>query len=178
MQEELDRGLPSIKSIFSGLAMQLQQSNSMEVAAKDSDELADSGRQLPDSNFRSDLLEIFLRNGSYASVAWRSTVDIRNHIASERALVVAERGLMARRRGGSFELGEGAVIGLAEGLAGTPLNTEFSFREGKLSVTAWVIDTTAALTAIRRQNVGIVGVLRGLTAAITKNDVSARFAKK
>ena len=178
MQEELDRGLPSIKSTFSGLAMQLQQSNSAEVAAKDSDKLADSGRHLPDSNCRSDLLEIFLRNGSYPSVALRSTLDIRNHIASERALVVAERGLMARRRGVSFELGEGAVIGLAECLAGTPLDTEFSFCEGKLSVTAWVIDTTVALTAIRRQNVGIVGVLRGLTAAITKSDVSARFAKK
>ena len=177
MQEELNRGLPSIKSIFSGLAMQLQQSNSMEVKARDNGGQTTASHPLPDSNFRSDLLDIFLRNGRYPSVALRSTTDIRNHIAAKRALVVAEGGLLARKSGVNYELREGAVIGLAECLAGTPLDTEFGFCEGRLSVTAWLIDTTTALTAIRRQNIGIVGALKGLTSAITKKDLSARFSK-
>ena len=177
MQSELDRGLPSVKSMFAGLAMQLQQTNTAEVALRGPDLAPNSMIALPGAESKSDLLDIFLRSGSYRSIPLRSTVDIRNHIANGRALVTAEKGLIAKRGLGTVEFGEGGVIGLAECLAGTPVEDEFNFIAGRASVTAWIVDTSTALATIKRQNAGIIGILRGLTAAITKSDVSARFAK-
>lgn len=177
MQDELDRGLPSVKSVFAGLAMQLQQNNTAEVMVSGLEDATGPLGSLPGEDFRSDLFETFLRSGSYKSVPLRGTPDIRNHIANARALVVAEPGIVAIKGDVSFHLEEGAVIGLAECLAGTPIKTEFSFRSGQNSVTAWVIDTHLAMAAIRRQNAGIVGIIRGLTAAITKSDVKARFER-
>ena len=177
MQSELDRGLPSVKSMFAGLAMQLQQTNTAEVALRGPDLAPNSMIALPGAESKSDLLDIFLRSGSYRSIPLRSTVDIRNHIANGRALVTAEKDLIAKRGLGTVEFGEGGVIGLAECLAGTPVEDEFNFIAGRASVTAWIVDTSTALATIKRQNAGIIGILRGLTAAITKSDVSARFAK-
>ena len=177
MQSELDRGLPSVKSMFAGLAMQLQQTNTAEVALRDPDLSPNSMIALPGPESKSDLLDIFLRSGSYRSIPLRSTVDIRNHIANGRALVAAEKGLMAKRGSGTIEFGEGGVIGLAECLAGTPVEDEFNFIAGRASVTAWIVDTSTAMATIKRQNAGIIGILRGLTSAITKSDVSGRFAK-
>lgn len=152
---------PLLKSVFSGLTLQLLQRNYIaSLGYSDSD----SGEFVIDAGSASEhAWSTFSRGSTLNSVYCSDGGAIQNQLSAGRALIVSSGKLELRRGSVRCAVGEGAVVGLAEVLAGVSFDDAVDVLS---SVNAWAIDGDAAYNLVSQLNKGLYGVVKGFVGRV------------
>lgn len=152
---------PLLKTVFSALTLQLLQRNYIASIAHSD---ADSGEFVIESGGPAEhAWSIFSRGSTLNSVYCSDGGAIQNQLRSGRALIVSSGKLELRRGSVSCAIGEGAVVGLAEVLAGVPFDDALDVLS---SVNAYALDGDAAYGLVSKLNKGLYGVVKGFVGRV------------
>ncbi len=152
---------PLLTSVFSALTLQLLQRN--YIASLNSSDAASGAFNIEAGGASEHAWSTFAKGSTLNSVYLSDGAGIQNHITQGRAIVVSSGKLQLRRGSVQCSLGEGAVIGLAEVLAGVPLEDAVDVTA---SVNAWSIDGSAAYAMVSKLNKGLFGVVKGFVGRV------------
>jgi len=158
---QISSAAPLLKNVFSALTLQLLQRNYIAAVANSGES---SGSFTIESGGASEYAwATFARGSSLNSVYFSDGGAIQNHILAGRAIIVSSGKLELRRGSVRCSLSEGAVIGLAEVLAGVELDDAVDVVS---SVNAWSIDGDAAYSMVSKLNKGVFGVVKGFVGRV------------
>ena len=158
---QISSGPPLLKNVFSALTLQLLQRNYIASLANSG---KDSGVFTIEPGGASEhAWTTFSRASSLNSVYFPDGGAIQNHILAGRALIVSSGKLELRRGSVRCSLAEGAVIGVAEVLAGVKLDDAVDVVS---SVNAWSVDGDAAYSLVSKLNKGLYGVVKGFVGRV------------
>ena len=152
---------PLLTNVFSALTLQLLQRNHISALGNNG---ATAGTFTIEAGGAAEhAWSTFAKGSTLNSVYFSDGAGIQNHITQGRAIVVSSGKLQLRRGSVQCSLGEGAVIGLAEVLAGVPLEDAVDVIA---SVNAWSIDGGAAYAMVSKLNKGLYGVVKGFVGRV------------
>ncbi len=152
---------PLLKTVFSALTLQLLQRNYIASIAHGDN---DAGEFLIESGGPAEhAWSGFSRGTTLNSVYCSDGGAIQNQLSAGRALIVSSGKLELRRGSVKCTISEGAVVGLAEVLAGVPFDDAVDVLS---SVNAWAVDGDAAYAIVAKLNKGLYGVVKGFVGRV------------
>ena len=152
---------PLLTHVFSALTLQLLQRN--YITALSSSQASEGTFEIEAGGASGQAWSTFSRGSTLNSVYFSDGGAIQNHIVAGRAIIVSSGSIEVRRGGVKCAMGEGAVIGLAEVLAGTPMDDAIDVLS---SVNAWSIGGDAAYAMVSKLNKGLYGVVKGFVGRV------------
>ena len=158
---QLSTAPPLLKTVFSALTLQLLQRNYIASLLNSGE--GDGHFVIDPGSPAEHAWDTFTKGTTLNSIYCSDGSAIQNQLLAGRALIISSGKLAVRRGSANCVMGEGAVVGLAEVLAGVPFDDAVDVLS---SVNAWAVDGDSAYTLISKLNKGLFGVVKGFVGRV------------